>query len=382
MRVVQYPDRAFGKTALQNERFLFKVWDWAVVYASRRGGEWGVILPKEAEIAIRAACEVPNFIKLHHFGALRGLDELRDARGLIVVGRPMAAPGAVEQIAGALSGRAVETVESDWYPAEVVQLRAKDGSPMSVEADRHPDQLAEAVRASIAEGELIQAIGRARGLNRTAENPVEVVLLTNVPVPGLVIDELRQWEGPSIDDEIFARFGAVVESAGDAATIAEMTLDQVKMRRKRMGSLPYKSLLYGNDPNLRRVTYQLAGPGRSRQIGVCDPRRIPDFRAWLTERLGALVHFSDIVPEQPVVTERQPKTEPTVSLRNCAWFVDTAGETFRRCGRAIEDGRDLCPEHRERRTSPPADPSHLPPPVRPVIGGGPKYSLKGPWMPQ
>jgi putative DNA primase/helicase len=230
-RVVQYPDRAFGKYALRNERFLFKVWDWAVVYASRHGGDWGVIIPKDAETAIRAAREVPSFIKLHHFGALRGLDELRDVRGLISVGRPMATPGEIERIAGALSGRAVEPITGDWYSAEVVQLRARDGSAASVEADRHSDPLAEAVRASIAEGELLQTIGRARGLNRTAENPVEIVLLTNVPVPGLSIDELRQWEGPSVDDEIFARFGAALESAGDAATVAGLSGASAKFLR-------------------------------------------------------------------------------------------------------------------------------------------------------
>ena len=197
MRIVQYPDKAFGKYALRNGRFLLKVWDWAVAYASRKGGDWGVVLPIEAKDAILAAREVPSFIRLHHFGALRGLDELRDVRGLIVVGRPMEGPGGVERIAGALSGRAVEAVAGDWYPAEVVQLRARDGSLATVEADRHPDPLAEAVRASIAEGELLQSIGRARGVNRTKADPIEVVLLTNVPVPGLPIDELRQWDGPT-----------------------------------------------------------------------------------------------------------------------------------------------------------------------------------------
>jgi putative DNA primase/helicase len=234
MRVVQYPDRAFGKRALRNERFLFKAWDWCVAYVSRRGGDWGVILPKEAEDAILAAREVPGFIKLYHFGKLRGLDELRNARGLIVVGRPMAKPRAVEQIAGAVSGRMVESIAGGWYPAEMVQIRARDGSVATVEADRHPNPLAEEVRKSITEDELIQAIGRVRGLNRTAKNPVEVVLLSNVPVPGVMPDELRAWEGPTIDDELLSRCGAVLECAGDAAKVAGLTLRQVKDRRRRV----------------------------------------------------------------------------------------------------------------------------------------------------
>ena len=177
----------------------------------------------------------------------------------------MASPGEVERIAGALSGRAVEPIAGDWYPAEIVQLRARDGSVATVEADRHPDPLAEAVRASIAEGELLQAVGRPRGLNRAEADPVEVVLLTNVPVPGLPIDELRQWEGPTIDDEIFARFGAALESAGDAAKVAGLTPEAVRQAGRGCATFSYKSLLYGNVPHLRSATYQLAGPGRSRQ---------------------------------------------------------------------------------------------------------------------
>jgi putative DNA primase/helicase len=225
MHVVQYHDRAFGKLAMRNPRLLFKVWDWCVAYASRAGGKWGVVMPLEAETKIRAEREIPNFIQLHHFGGLRGLDDLRDVRGLIAVGRPMAGPGEVERIAGALSGRAVEAVD-DWYPAEVVQLHARDGSIASVEADRHPDELAERVRASIAEGELLQTVGRGRGLNRTADRPLEVVLLGNVPVPGLAVDELRRTEaelrsaGRSQRAAVWAEIVETIIAAQDAAPVA------------------------------------------------------------------------------------------------------------------------------------------------------------------
>jgi hypothetical protein len=251
----------------------------------------------------------------------------------------MATPGEVERIAGALSGQAVEPITGDWYPAEVVQLRARDGSMATVEADRHPDPLAEAVRASIAEAELLQSVGRVRGLNRTAEDPVEVVLLSNVPVPGLPVDELRQWEGPSIDEEIFARFGAALESAGDAATVAGINRKAIDKARERMATFSYKSLLYGNVANLCQATYQLAGPGRSRQGVVYDPRRIADCRAWVMERLGPLVHFSEVEREQPA-------EQPAAAVRCCTHFIDTTGDVFRRCGEPIADGLDRCPVHR------------------------------------
>ena len=300
MRIVQYPDRAFGKVALCNERTLFRAYDWAIAYASRQGGSWAFIMPKAAEEKVTARDTVPNFIQLHHFGALRGLDTLRDVRGVIIFGRPMPPPVEVERTAGALSGGSVAAVTGDWYPAETVQLHSRDGAVMTVEADRHPDELAEAVRAHICEAELLQAIGRARGLNRTAENPVEVVLLTNVPIAGLVPDELRQWEGPRINDELLAQHGAVLASAGDAAQVAGVTRKAVKNRRKRMAPFPYKNSLYENGANLRQAEYQRVGPGRSRQLVVFDARRIPDCRTWLEGQLGPLAHYLELPPAETV----------------------------------------------------------------------------------
>ena len=97
------------------------------------------------------------------------------------------------------------------------------GTVATVEADRHPDEIAEAVRRAICQDEMLQAVGRARGVSRTAANPVEVVLLGNVPVPGLVPDTIEQWHAPSVDDELLARHGAVLDAAAHAAKVAGLT---------------------------------------------------------------------------------------------------------------------------------------------------------------
>jgi len=282
-----------------------------------------------------------------------------------------------------MSGRAVEAVAGDWYPGEVLQLHARDGGMVSVEADRHPDPLAEAVRASIAEAELLQAVGRCRGLNRSAEDPVEVVLLGNVPLPGLVVDELRQWEGPTIDDEIFARLGAALESAGDAAKVAGLSREAVKKAKGRLGTFPYKHYSYENVPNLCSVFYQRSGPGRSRRLAVYDRRRIPDMAVWLAERLGPLAYFAEaetdrapeaeepaaaeqaepeaagpVAGDQPVEPTVEPEVDPgevepvaagsAAAGRKCKWFVFRSEDrSLRHCGREIEPGRTWCPEHIE-----------------------------------
>src|SRR3954453_3512239 len=71
-----------------------------------------------------------------------------------------------------------------------------------------------------------------------------------------------------------------------------------------------QSLLYENVANLCSAEYQRAGPGRSRQRVVYDPRRIPDCRAWLTEKLGPLVHFAELQPEAEQSAESAVEVKP------------------------------------------------------------------------
>jgi hypothetical protein len=70
----------------------------------------------------------------------------------------------------------------EWYERVVVTRDTTDG-PVQTETERHPHPIAEAIRWQIREGEVIQAIGMARGANRTAANPVEVLVMTDVVLP-------------------------------------------------------------------------------------------------------------------------------------------------------------------------------------------------------
>ena len=79
--------------------------------------------------------------------------------------------------------------------------------------ETHADPVAEAIRWSICEGELIQAIGRGRGVNRTAETPLEIDLLTDAVLP-LTIHEVVPWQQirPSRRD-LMALEGVVLENS-------------------------------------------------------------------------------------------------------------------------------------------------------------------------
>ena len=63
---------------------------------------------------------------------------------------------------------------------------------------QHPDPLAEAVRWSISEGAVLQAIGRARGVRRGADRPVHVTVLAAMALP-VTVHEVATWEAVQPD---------------------------------------------------------------------------------------------------------------------------------------------------------------------------------------
>ena len=61
----------------------------------------------------------------------------------------------------------------------------------------HPDPFVEMIRWQVHEGELVQALGRARGVNRTAATPLDIDLLFDTCLP-ITVDEVVLWRPPSL----------------------------------------------------------------------------------------------------------------------------------------------------------------------------------------
>jgi putative DNA primase/helicase len=159
---------------------------------------------------------LPAGISVEHFNAVAGLDQYRDVRGLMVIGRTVPSPAAVEAMAGAITGHEPALVgRGAWYGKAIRGIRMRDGSGVGMECDAHPDTVAEACRWQICEGELMQAIGRARGVNRTAETPLAIDVLANVCLP-LTVDEVVNWSPPGEEFEMLAD-GVVLDSGDDMA---------------------------------------------------------------------------------------------------------------------------------------------------------------------
>ena len=186
-----------------------------------------------------------------HFNAIRGLNEWSDVALLMVVGRTEPSPRAVELIARALFGVDVQEVAPDEkgdirYPTVVRGIRMRDGTGRRVVGNQHPDRRAEAVRWAICEAELVQAIGRGRGVNRGPENPLQIDILTNICLPGIEVDEVTTWDAiqPSAFDVMRARGAIPLGYADQAAAYPDLFSSAEAARHARAAARKPRLFVY------------------------------------------------------------------------------------------------------------------------------------------
>jgi putative DNA primase/helicase len=162
--------------------------------------------------------KLPENISLGHYNAIAGLDEFRDVRLLILIGRTQPGPQSIEVLSATLSGsmpsiNISQQSSFNWFRRVRRGIRMKDGTGVAILGDKHPDDFYESVRQLITEGELIQAVGRARGVNRSDETPLDIDLMFDTVLP-MTIDEVAYWEKPSLFYSTAVE-GVVLESPVD-----------------------------------------------------------------------------------------------------------------------------------------------------------------------
>jgi hypothetical protein len=191
-----------------------------------------------------------------------------------------------------------------------------DGSFRPAETDRHPNPVAEAIRWGIVEAQLLQAVGRGRGCNRKADNPIDILIMTNAPIPLPIQQMISDADlKPSIHDLQMAAGGIAFEKPSGAAAAypqlwetlnaAEVAFRRAKQDQKE--SNPNNELIIRERLLLvATATYRKAGERFSPGTAYVDLNIVPDPKAWLTERIGTLAHFSMSVPQAPSEPVRQP----------------------------------------------------------------------------
>jgi hypothetical protein len=278
-----------------------------VVNLARRAGRTLIVTYKD----LIPLLDLPAPIETAHFNGIAGIDRWGEFDLLIIIGRPLPPPEAVESISGAISGRA--PVEGgDWYEREPVPqlVRLPDGEfgVVEVGGDRHPDETAELHRLRICEEEIVQAIGRLRPIRRrTADRQATILILNNVPVPGLPIDgwfDADAFYRAAPEDRMFAAGGICFESPTDAVKAyphlwptAEAAKKALQRRSGTRGQMLYKepntqaSYILNKEMSPCSIRYQITGP--KQRLKSCTAVRcvVSNPKAELERLVGRLAYF-------------------------------------------------------------------------------------------
>jgi putative DNA primase/helicase len=265
-----------------------------------------VVCQQDAEKWLKQA-GLPDGIAVEHFNNISGLDRYKDVYSLILVGRTIPSPVQVEAYAGALTG--IEPIKTaatgNWYNRVSRGIRLANGSGIGVECDEHPDPVAEAIRLQICEAELVQALGRARGVNRKPDTPLTVDILADVVLP-IPVNEVVLWTEPSAAVEMAVE-GIVLAAPKDmakawpgiweTARAAKCVLEKIKAlvpgARGNKDVFPIEYYTIGKT-SLLGFLYRSATNKTRPVAAFFDPRILPNPRPWLEKRLGALASLAHV----------------------------------------------------------------------------------------
>jgi putative DNA primase/helicase len=255
-------------------------------------GEVVVITNMETENSLREWPAATNVV-FTHYNATSGLDRYRGVSCIITIGRPLPRPDVVEDLAKAVYSEFPESIVDGWYETGLKVISLRNGKGVEVRSSMHQDPNAQSILNAITETELVQAIGRGRGVNRGEKDPLQIDILTNVALP-IVVDEVCRWKDvrPRIPDQMVLR-GVILTSPADAfkaypdlfpsPDAARKALDRSGISR----TFSYKNS-YIRDCPLNRVTYRPQGRGQQTRRALFNPRLVEDIADWLTNLLGPL----------------------------------------------------------------------------------------------
>jgi hypothetical protein len=165
-----------------------------------------------------------------------------------------------------------------------IRVKGQGERGVATKGDRHPDPFVEAVRWQIHEGELMQALGRARGINRDDASPLDIDLLFDTCIP-VSVNAVLLWEPPSL----------LIETAGEGVMLTSPG-DMVKLWPELWANekAAYRTLQDGDVPLLPGfvpLTYRPKGGNTKPRIAHFNPALIPDPTSWLQAKLGKVTVY-------------------------------------------------------------------------------------------
>jgi hypothetical protein len=249
-----------------------------------------VICQKKVDVWLHKRGLPPN-VAVRHYYDIAGLDLFGKTALGILAGAPRPGPRKIEEIAGALSGEWQEPIPAGmngfaWYVQPSRGIRVLDQEiGFHTLGDYHPEPMSEAVRWTYTDAELINALGRLRAINRTAEFPCQIRLLFDTCLP-VSVNKVTRWQEPSRLVEELAFNGLVAE---DVDTLRKLYPERYKTRKAARWALQNGVLV---PPGFQTLEFQTVDAsrhkGRARVVHY-DPTIVPDVVAELKRRLGARV---------------------------------------------------------------------------------------------
>ena len=273
---------------------------------------------------------LPANVTTGHFNGTRGRNLWEDTDAFFIAGRPQPSEDETEWLAEALFWKDPVQITPGRF-GETASGYITREREVYAEAVAHPDPIVEAVRWQICEGELVQNFARPRPIRRGRDRPVEIFILSNVPVP-VPVDRLTTW-GELVPDrlEVVAARGVVLDNNADLARAYPDLFKTAKAAEKaaehgryslagRSPPFPYnKSSIGKRGTPPTEVRYQLAGKGQKPKTAYYCPAQVADIRAWLTDKLGALASFEASGMESaapPVSQEAESGADPPLETWN------------------------------------------------------------------
>lgn len=230
-------------------------------------------------------------VETAHFNAIAGLDCYGDVGLLLVIGRPLASTADIASPCASLFGH----LPQGRYRKETSAVHLRDGFSGTVKTLTHADFDAETLRAAICDDEVIQAIGRGRGVNRTDQNPLEVQVLADLALP-LIHDRVVPWESlvPDVLQKVLLA-GVAVDSPTDAAALHPGMFGSANEAKLAFARAGFK----GQNPigtayremTLKSAAYLRGGRGRSWQRVWWINGSAEDARRRLEASIGVLADW-------------------------------------------------------------------------------------------
>lgn len=265
-----------------------------------------------------AKLEAPNGTEVGSYGSIRGQDKWKNVSKLILIGRLQPRTEKLERTAKALfwkSSEQISYIEPDEtgrlrLPKERRAYRTSGLTTADVEVEYHPDPLCNAVLWQIREAEILQGIDRARLIHRTADNPCEVLIVTNIVLP-ITVDKLITWnEILPKPHQIMISRGIFPENNEDRASIYPDLFISGEAARKatvrsieRITDKPLYMTLIGECPELQLVFCKIEGRRKGVRFAY-HPTRVQRPFDVIANALGARVKpvywdFSNAPEPQP-----------------------------------------------------------------------------------